>query len=144
EMDNPFGAAWSSTNLADISLAEGDLEAAREDYLRSLRLFHEHGAPAGIVECLRGLAQVAAAHPEDAETARHAARLFAALHCLKEETGIRLLPPESASHDRSVAAVTAALGERQFAAAWAEGAALPLEGAIALALETGAGRRQAP
>jgi non-specific serine/threonine protein kinase len=144
ELDRPYDIAWSFNNLADISLAEGDLATAREEYVRSLRIFADHGAPDGIVECLRGLAQVAAAQGGE-PAARRAAQLFAALHRLREETGLRLMPPERASHDRSVAAVAAALGEGAFAAAWAEGMALPLDQAIALALSPGGeaeGRRQ--
>ena len=45
-------------------------------------------------------------------------------------------PAERAEHDGSVAAVRTALGEKAFAAAWAEGRALSLEDAIMLALET--------
>jgi hypothetical protein len=37
-------------------------------------------------------------------------------------------------HDRAVAAMRAALDEAAFAAAWAEGRALPVDEAIALAL----------
>jgi hypothetical protein len=42
---------------------------------------------------------------------------------------------ERAVHDRSVAAVRTALGEEVFAAAWAEGQAMPLEQACAYALD---------
>jgi predicted ATPase/DNA-binding SARP family transcriptional activator len=138
ERGHPHGMAWSYNNLADIFLAEGDLEAARDDYVRSLRLFHEHGAPEGIVECVRGLAQVAAAQCEDPAAARQAAQLAAALHRLREETGVRLMPPERAAHERSVARVAAVMGEPAFSTAWAEGLALSLEEAIALAAAAGA------
>jgi hypothetical protein len=54
---------------------------------------------------------------------------------LREALGVPLLLERWACHDQAVAAMRAALGEEVFAAAWAEGRALPLEQAIVLALE---------
>jgi hypothetical protein len=49
--------------------------------------------------------------------------------------GVPLQPEQRASHDDAVAAMHAALGEDASAAAWAEGRALPVDDAVALALE---------
>jgi hypothetical protein len=46
-----------------------------------------------------------------------------------------LVAYQQAGHDAAVAGMCAALGETAYAAAWAEGRALPLEAAITLALE---------
>jgi hypothetical protein len=48
------------------------------------------------------------------------------------------------AHERIVAAARAALGQDGFAAAWAEGRDVPLEQAIAEALEVRAGRAAPP
>jgi hypothetical protein len=44
-------------------------------------------------------------------------------------------PEEHAEYERHLATVSAALGEVAFTAAWAEGSALPLDDAIAYALQ---------
>ena len=64
-----------------------------------------------------------------------AARLGGAAEALREALGAALHPVLHPGHDQAVQAMRAALGEEAFAAAWAEGQALPLEEAVALALE---------
>jgi hypothetical protein len=44
-------------------------------------------------------------------------------------------PHERAEYERAVASLHAQLGERSFAQAWAEGKAMPLDKAIASAME---------
>lgn len=61
------------------------------------------------------------------------ARLLGAAALLPESRGISLPPIERADLDRVMAGVRAALGEAAFAAAWAEGRALPLDQAVAAA-----------
>jgi hypothetical protein len=80
------------------------------------------------LECL---AWVAAALGQQ----ERAARLCGAAEALREMLGAPLPPDERAGHDQAVHAMRAALGEETFAATWAAGQALPLEQAIALALE---------
>jgi hypothetical protein len=65
-----------------------------------------------------------------------AARLFSAANRLRESIGIR---PDIAPiylKGRDLAAPRVALGDEAFAAAWAEGEAMPLDEAIAYALKT--------
>jgi hypothetical protein len=65
-----------------------------------------------------------------------AARLFGAADLLREDTGTPVEATDRTGRERAMAAARAALGEEVFAATWSEGQALPLDAAIALALET--------
>ena len=80
---------------------------------------------------LESLAWVAIAQAEP----QRAARLGGAAEALWEALGVPLPPEQRAGHDQAMQAMRAALGEELFVAAWAEGRALPLEQAIALALK---------
>ena len=67
--------------------------------------------------------------------AARACRLFGAAEALREAGGWPLAPAHRPEYEHQVAAVRDTLGETAFAAAWAQGRALPLERALALALE---------
>ena len=62
------------------------------------------------------------------------ARLFGAAEALRTALGAPLPPAERAAYEHDVAADRTQLDAATFAAAWAEGRALPLEQAIADAL----------
>jgi hypothetical protein len=64
-----------------------------------------------------------------------AARLWGAAEALREAIGAPLPPNLTPYHDGLVAAIRAGADEEAWAAAWAAGRALPLEEAIAAALE---------
>jgi hypothetical protein len=81
--------------------------------------------------CLEGLAGVAGAEGQPAR----AASLFAAAQTLRDAIGAPPSPHEAARLKRRVTAARGGLGEEAFAAIWAEGQALPLEAAIAVALQ---------
>ena len=93
-----------------------------------------------MADALDGVAGVAAARGQ----AERAARLHGAAAALREQLGATVVPWEHPAHERDLAAVRAALEPEAFAAAWAAGAALPLEAAVAEALadrpERGGGR----
>jgi hypothetical protein len=76
---------------------------------------------------LAQLAAVAAAQGQPLK----AARLLGAAAVLHEASA----NPQRLDHDRQAADLRAALGEAAFAAAWAEGRAMPLEAAVSLALQ---------
>jgi hypothetical protein len=98
----------------------------KESLLPSLNIGARDAAARGL-ECL---AWVAVAHGQP----RRAAHLGGAAEALRETMGVPLHPPERASHDQAVQAMRAALGDAAFAGAWAEGHALSLDEAVALAL----------
>ena len=99
-------------------------------FQESLQLFHELGARDGVAACLAAVARMAG----EAGAARQAARLLGASEALCKAIGGVFVPVYVAEYDRTVAAVRGQLDETAFAAAWAEGRALPLLQAIAEAL----------
>jgi predicted ATPase len=125
------GTASSLLHLAIVVQSQGDLGAARALFDASLAISREQGLKPRIAENLEGLAAVAVAQAEP----ERAARLFGAEEALREAMGAPLPPADRAEHERSVAAVRAALGEEAVAAAWAAGRAMSLDEAIALALD---------
>jgi hypothetical protein len=110
---------------------QGDYAAARALQGESLAIRRELGDRRGIALSLEGAASVAAATGE----ARRAARLWDAAERLREEIAAPLLLSDRSQHEE-VAAARSALGDdAAFDAAWQEGRAMPLEQAIADALE---------
>jgi DNA-binding CsgD family transcriptional regulator len=89
-----------------------------------------------IFECLAHLACDAGSHQE-------AARLLGAAHALQQRMGAVRFKVYNASYEELVSAVRNATGDNDFDAAWAEGAALSSEEAIAYA-QRGRGERKRP
>ena len=114
-----------------MALARGEYERAGGLYRESLALQREVGEKRDIAECLEGLAGVAG----EQGRAERATRLLGAAEALREEVGAPLPPADRARYERSVAAVRAGLDEETFESAWAQGRAMPLEQAVAYALD---------
>ncbi len=89
-----------------------------------------------ILECLATLADEAGSH-------REAARLFGAAAAIRERMGAVRFKVYDAGYEASVAGLRDALGDQNFESAWAEGAALSTEEAIAHA-QRGRGERKRP
>ena len=79
----------------------------------------------------------------DAGSHREAARLFGAADAIRQRIGAVRFKIYDAGYEASVAALRDALGDNDFDAAWAEGAALSTEEAIAYA-QRGRGERKRP
>jgi predicted ATPase/DNA-binding SARP family transcriptional activator len=116
--------------LGQLAL-ERDGAGASDLFRESLGITRDLGDQEGIAASLEGLAGAAAigARMEDA------ARWFGAAAVLRQAISAPVPASECEEHERRVAAVKEALGEPAFRAAWAEGAAMPLEEAIRCALE---------
>jgi predicted ATPase/DNA-binding NarL/FixJ family response regulator len=115
---------------------QGDAARALAYLRESLGLRRALGNRLSIAECLEAVAMVAAGTNEP----ERAARLLGAAAGLRDAGGTPLPPVERPDHEASAAAARSALGEAAFAAAWAAGAALTLEQAVAEAL----GAREMP
>ncbi len=81
--------------------------------------------------CLEALAAVA----HSGNRLKRAARLFGAAQTLHKEIGSVTSTNGQAEYEQTRTGVRAVLGEEAYAAAWAEGQAMPLEEAVEYALE---------
>lgn len=117
--------------LADAYRAHGELTRAAELGREGLERYRAIGYRSGLLYALRTLARVAASQQDH----RRAARLFGAAEALRHPTDATIRIEQGSSRDGGWETVRAALGRRQFEAAWAEGSAMPLERAIAYALQ---------
>jgi predicted ATPase/class 3 adenylate cyclase len=130
-LDDKEGIAWSFFSLGEVARDQADWERAAALFGQSLRVFSELPNRLGRAHCLAGLAAAAAvqARPD------RAARLFGAAEALWEAVSSPRAPLDDATEGRQAAIVREALGEEACAAAWQAGRAMPMEQAVAYALE---------
>jgi predicted ATPase/DNA-binding XRE family transcriptional regulator len=129
EIGYKIGEATALHRLGLAALDAGQAEQALSLLGESLRIVQSTGDFQEMAGILEGLAAVAAsAAPE------RAARLVGMSAVLRESRGVPRPPAEQAAHERTVAAITIALGAPAYAAATAAARALSLEHAIAEAL----------
>ncbi|BBZ50577.1 transcriptional regulator [Mycobacterium heidelbergense] len=127
------------TTRARVAIARGEPAQAERDAHDALARAADMQARTGvadILECLAALAGDAGSHCE-------AARLFGAAHAIRQRIGEVRFKIYDAGYEASLAALREALGEKDFETAWAEGAALSAEEAIAYA-QRGRGERKRP
>ena len=131
--------AGALTTRARVAIVEGEPEQAERDAHDALACAAGVEAHLGIpdaLECLGALAGAADSH-------REAARLFGAADALRQRMGAVRFKIYDAEHDAAVATLRNALGEADFESAWAEGAELSTDEAIAYA-QRGRGERKRP
>ena len=127
------------TTRARVAIAQGEPEQAERDAHDALARAAEVEAYLGIPDILECLAALAG----DAGSHREAARLFGAADAIRQRMGAVRFKVWDAGYEASVTALRDAMGEKDFDAAWAEGAALSTEEAIAYA-QRGRGERKRP
>jgi tetratricopeptide (TPR) repeat protein len=118
--------------LGQVACLQGDHLQAGAYVEESLILYQELGIRLGIAESLELRARISAAQCEY----RHATLLFAAASSLRGTVAAPLSSYDFAWYEQVLAAARAALGPEQFAVAWADGHALSLDDATALALDS--------
>jgi predicted ATPase/DNA-binding CsgD family transcriptional regulator len=138
------GIAWDTARaligLARIVASQGDYGAACALYQESFALTDDHANWLSAT-CLEGLGAVVAAQgagdatlvdtlPEGQGT-RWAAQLWGAAEALRQHIGAPMPPVLRADYEQAVAATRSALGEKSFAAAWAQGRTMAPEQALA-------------
>lgn len=144
EVGDPGCAALFLDMQGSLARHEGDLEAACARHTEALRLHHAEGSRGEIARCLAALGcatfmtgERAAGSGAATEAERkfvRGARLLGAAEALREATGWVIWSYDRPEYERCRAAVRAPRNEAAFAAAWAEGRALSLDEACALAL----------
>jgi predicted ATPase len=121
-------ASLSLSTLGDIALREHDFAAANTLLLEAVALQRTHSGWFRMGDSLWGLAADAAGQQQWAR----AVRLLGAAQSLRGDAPIRLATRER--QEALLRDVRANMGEEAFAAAWAEGAAMSREDALACAL----------
>jgi DNA-binding CsgD family transcriptional regulator len=131
--------AVALTTRARVAIAEGEPEQADRDAHDALACAAEVQAYLGISDTLECLATLTG----DSGSYGEAARLFGAAHGIRQRIGEVRFKVWDADYEASVAALRNAIGEKDFESAWAEGAAMSTEEAIAYA-QRGHGERKRP
>jgi predicted ATPase/DNA-binding CsgD family transcriptional regulator len=120
ESQVPWNIARSLSILARVLTVKGDCTTARLLYEESLAIAHDKWE---IAFSLQGLAAAVTTQSEPT----WAARLWGAAEALREAIGTLIPPVYRTVYEQAVAAARTQLGERAFAAAWAEGRSMTLE-----------------
>ena len=132
-------AIYALTARARVAIAQGEPDQAERDAHDALALAAEVEAylqRPDIFECLATLAGEAGSH-------REATRLFGAAEAIRQRMGLVRFKIYAADFEASVTTLRDALGEHDFDSAWAEGAALSSDEAVAYA-QRGRGQRKRP
>jgi hypothetical protein len=130
-----LGNRWHIANfLSDhgiVAHSRGDLVRASQHYGESARLFRDLGDTWYVASPLAGLAAIAIAR----ERPEVGARLLGVAAALHEASGYTAFPWEQERDEQTAAVARAALGEEHFARMVADGRRLPLEHAVAEAID---------
>ena len=110
---------WALTVRARVAIAAGEPDQAERDAQDALTCSAELKAHLRIPDILESLAALAG---QD-DSRREAARLFGAAHAIRQRMGAVRFKIFDDDYQASVAALRDAMGENDFDAAWAEGAA---------------------
>jgi predicted ATPase/class 3 adenylate cyclase/DNA-binding CsgD family transcriptional regulator len=130
---------WALTTRARVAIAQGEPNQAEHDAHDALAGAAEVQAFLGISDTLECLAALAA----DAGSQREATRLLGAAQAIRRRMGSVRFKVWDAGYEASVATLRDAMDQSDFESAWAEGAAMSTEEAIAYA-QRGRGARKRP
>ena len=127
EIGHRHGTANSLGVLGKVFAIEGDYAAAQTLYEQSLAISCELSEQWVAAVFLLELGNVVAAQQKLA----WAAQLWGAAEALRDAFGVPIPLAQRADYERSLSAVRVHLGERAFAAAWAQGRSMTPEQALA-------------
>ena len=127
------------TTRCRVAIAEGKPEQAERDAHDALAIaasMHAYLGVSDTLECLAALAGESGSH-------REAARLFGAAHSIRQRMGAVRFKVWDVGYEASVAALRNSMSEGECDSAWAEGAAMSIDEAIAY-VQRGRGERKRP
>ncbi|HZT43669.1 MAG TPA: tetratricopeptide repeat protein [Chthonomonadaceae bacterium] len=135
EISRQLGDRWGISlglgNLSIVARLLGDYERARKLNAEALRMRRELGDRRLLCGSLEEMGRLAMAEAQK----QRSARLLGAAQAMREAVGILMTDNERVEHEANWAKVRASLGDTAFSAAWEEGHEMPLEQAIAYALD---------
>ncbi len=138
EMGDRHLVASSLTGMADAAQGQGDLDQAEALYRQSLQISSETGQRGSLHVPLAGLIRVASARRQW----ERAACLLGVCSAVSANTGMSLPPFEQAALEECQKQAQAALANAEFARLFARGHDMPLEEAIAGAMQATAHNRR--
>jgi DNA-binding CsgD family transcriptional regulator len=109
-----------------VAAVQHDYATALARYEESLLMARKVDSKCNVATCLEGLAGVRAAQGELSQSAR----LWGAAEALRETIDAPIPPVYRATYEQAVAAARTRLGEKAFAALWAEGRTMTPEQAL--------------
>jgi len=127
------------TTRARVEIAQGEPDEAERDLHDALMCGVDIQARTGVADILECLADLSA----DRGSPREATRLLGAAQAIRQLIGEVRFQIHQAGYDASVAALRQTMSEDDFTSAWAGGAALSVEQAVAYA-QRGRGERKRP
>ena len=130
ELQDRHRLAMVRSELAHLERRQGHFAQAKPLYRETIQEWQKLGHRAAIAHQLESFAFIAKAQEET----ERAARLFGAAEILREQISIPMMPTEHLEYDREVNDLRANMDQAAFAKAWAEGRAMTMEQAIAVAL----------
>jgi predicted ATPase/class 3 adenylate cyclase len=130
ELGENLEVAGALHKMGQVTLRAGDSAQAARLFRESLALQSKYRNQQGIVECLAGLAGAMAASLE----AERAVTLFGAATIILHRLGAPISPADQAVWQEQEATLRQKIDPQAWAAAWANGQALTVEQAVALAL----------
>jgi non-specific serine/threonine protein kinase len=133
ELGDTQGVVASLASLGNVNLRQGAYARARDLLEESLALLREIRDDSRLAATLEGFARLAGAQGQPVR----GAQLWGAVDALRQVVGKPRPPSEQGIYDQDITTVRGALGTAAFERAWAAGGALPLDEAIALALDDG-------
>lgn len=139
ETDTVGAVVWAMIAQASLARLDGAAQRAEDLLQGAVELSRQTGRRSGMCDLLDDLAAAVA----DQGRCEEAARLLGAAQSLRDTTGAARFPVRDASHEVCTTLLRDAMGVAAFDAAWAAGAALTLDDAVAYA-RRGRGRRKRP
>ena len=133
ELGDRLQAAGSLYGLAQLASRRGDHEQAQSFCERALALASGLNDRWLVSSCLEGMGRIAVA----AGRVRRGVQLLSAAERAQRDTGTQWTPFVRGDYEQAVDAARAALGEEEFAGAWASGQLLPPDQAAAAADSAG-------
>lgn len=143
QLGERWGIAVSLGSLAWVALYRRDFAHMRELLAESLEIRTDLGDQGGIAWCLEKAAEALVLESEAVPAryrgpvAKRAARLFGAASALRAARNSIIDPADRPLYEQRLDALRHTLDDSTFAEAWQEGAALPLDDVVALALSPG-------
>ncbi len=131
EMGDIHRATMIQSEFGHMDRYEGHLDQAEQVYRETILVWKKIGHRAAVANQLEFFAFIAIAHKED----KRAARLLGAAEALREKINIQMSPFERVEYDQQVSGLRSRMPETAFSTLWAQGRLLPMEQAVALALE---------